>query len=966
MRLNRKILLVTITTLAVTLLVSSLVNVANFRTSYTDALLRGSFGLGHGINGVLKEMFALGLPLESLSGMDQRMVELVEQNPHIVYAGIADVDGRAIFHSDANVIGRLFTDPVQKRCIAAKEPIWQLYDRFDGTSYYDVAVPVFDADGEHVGVIRLGFPVSVVDEEVFDAIAHVLVNVLLTFAVIALVLNFLLVRTVSRPVAVLSEHAERITGGRFETSEEIRGNDEIGALSRSLNRMAETLAGQFQALERNREELEGMVAERTRELALANNAMRHRNQALTEAMERQKELTEQAMRSEEALRENEERFRGILHSAGVGVFGLDLQGRHTFVNPVAAGLLGYQAEELLGKPSHSTWHFEHEDGSCYPEDECPIYGVLRSGEPAGGEEVFLNRRGKPFHVEFSATPIFEHGEINGAVVTFSDISERRRTERITQGIIRGTSSATGGDFLRQLVKNLAEALDVRYAFVGEVTDESLSAVRAVAVWAGGEYGDSFEYQLAGTPCADVVGREICGYRDHVRELFPEDRLLADMEAESYVGTPLFDSDGNPLGILAVLDDRPLRDVDLDRSILGIFAGRAAVELERTITDQRMRDARDRAEAANRAKSEFLAMMSHEIRTPMNAILGVTELLDDPLSEEERSAYLAVQKRAGSALLTLIDDILELSRLEAGVEHSTRTPFDLRALLHSVVSMLERSAREKGITIDAAFAEGVPAGWVGDERRIRQVLLNLAGNAVKFTHQGGVELKVWRDEARGVRIAVSDSGIGIPEAHQRQVFDSFYQVDSTSTRQHGGSGLGLAITRKLMDLMGGEITLESELERGSRFELWLPIGESAPGASEAVRSRPAAKAVESGRSLRILLAEDSPDNALLIQSYLKGSRHHITVVEDGEQAAAAVREQPFDLVLMDMQMPVMDGYEATRKIREEGHVGDGDLPILALTAHALEGDEEKCLAAGCDGYLTKPIKKAKLLEAIAGY
>ena len=387
-----------------------------------------------------------------------------------------------------------------------------------------------------------------------------------------------------------------------------------------------------------------------------------------------------------------------------------------------------------------------------------------------------------------------------------------------------------------------------------------------------------------------------------------------------------------------------------------------------VNETRMRLAKEKAEAANHAKNEFLAMMSHEIRTPMNAILGMVELMrETPLSDRQRG-YLDIQRRAGNALMELITDILDLSVLESGQLHAESEVFRVETLVRAVVALLEGRAEEKALELRVAIDPALPEALGGDRRRIAQILLNLMGNAVKFTHEGWVEIRVApvAEVAGEVRFTISDSGIGIEPHHLELIFEPFTQADTSMTRRYGGSGLGLSIAQRMAELLGGRLRVESEPGRGSQFHFQLPLSAEDPARCPGEPEKSAAEPGEM-RPLRILVAEDSEDNALLLRSFLQSTPHTLDIVENGAEAVGRMRAEHYDLVLMDMQMPIMDGYAATRAIRGwEGEQGRAATPILALTAHAMEGDDQKSLAAGCDAHLTKPIKKAELLRVIGGY
>ncbi|PWC39017.1 histidine kinase [Azospirillum sp. TSO35-2] len=400
---------------------------------------------------------------------------------------------------------------------------------------------------------------------------------------------------------------------------------------------------------------------------------------------------------------------------------------------------------------------------------------------------------------------------------------------------------------------------------------------------------------------------------------------------------------------------------------------------RDVTAQReieasLRRAKEAADQANRAKGEFLATMSHEIRTPMNGVLGALALVDGPNLDDEQRQLLDVAKRSGNALLQIIDDILDLSKLEAGKAEVEPVDFELRAMLSDCVDLLEPTAGGRGLILTHEVAPVVPERVRADLRRIRQVLVNLIGNAVKFTHRGGVALRVGLEErpdagAFFLRFEVADTGIGIPDEVQPILFRRFTQGDSSTTRRFGGTGLGLAISRELVTLMGGRIGVVSAEGKGSTF--WFTVrceaAAAAAGGVEPAPCAPAALAASAGNEpatgLNVLVAEDNEINRDIVVTMLRRAGHRVTAVEDGLQAVRLVGETRFDVVLMDVQMPVMDGVTATRHIR--AMAGDAAfLPIIALTGNVMPGHRAEYLAAGMTAYLTKPIVSADLHETLA--
>ncbi|MBF0624542.1 MAG: response regulator [Magnetococcales bacterium] len=404
---------------------------------------------------------------------------------------------------------------------------------------------------------------------------------------------------------------------------------------------------------------------------------------------------------------------------------------------------------------------------------------------------------------------------------------------------------------------------------------------------------------------------------------------------------------------------PVKDAQNTVSWL-IFMLRDVTASKRTEAD--LIQAKLAADTASRAKSDFLAAMSHEIRTPMNVVIGMSDvLMESALDAQQRDCVRRLQK-AGSSLLELIGQFLDLSRIEAGEMRVQAEPLNPRELLGDMVDLMGGLVADKGLTLDWKVDPALPQWLIGDQARLAQVLFNLLGNAVKFTEQGGIALRalVPRDQSQIWRLSVRDSGIGIAAEQQKILFGMFTQGNPGITRRYGGTGLGLFLSRRLVELMGGSIGVESILHQGSLFHVELPLRPADPPCPiPLATARPAGTA-----PLRILLVEDSEDNQILIHTFLKSTPHHLEIAVNGAEAVQRTDREPFDLVFMDVQMPIMDGYTATGLIRQrELQEGRPRLPIASLTAHALEGEEEKSRAAGCDLYLIKPIRKQRLLQAI---
>jgi PAS domain S-box-containing protein len=383
-----------------------------------------------------------------------------------------------------------------------------------------------------------------------------------------------------------------------------------------------------------------------------------------------------------------------------------------------------------------------------------------------------------------------------------------------------------------------------------------------------------------------------------------------------------------------------------------------------LAEKAAEDARDHAVEASRLKSEFIANISHEIRTPLNGVLGLTQILSETALDPKQASYVATIRRAGDDLLRLLNDVLDLSKVEAGAMRAETVDFDPCHLVRGTALLFAPSATGRGVALDVTVAEDLVTSASGDPARIRQVLSNLISNAIKFTDSGAVTVNASQTldgpDRILLRIAVTDTGIGIPADAHEAIFEPFAQADSSTTRRFGGSGLGLSISRRILGMLGGRLDVQSVPGVGSTFTMYVPLNSAAPPQAAVAAATTSAVA---DVPLRILIAEDNPVNQLVLQTMLSNLGHTVDLAENGADAVSLVEQAAPDVVLMDCQMPVMDGYAATAAIRALPGAA-ADTPIVALTASAMPSDRQRCLDAGMDEYLAKPVKQADLVATIA--
>jgi PAS domain S-box-containing protein len=606
----------------------------------------------------------------------------------------------------------------------------------------------------------------------------------------------------------------------------------------------------------------------------------------------------------------------------------DIHGFITFYNDAAVEVWGRRPETGVDRWCGSLRLYSP-DGAPMPHDESPLAVCLAERRPNRGREVVAERPdGTRVCLVNCTTPIEDrNGRPVGALNMLADISERKRSDieaaRLA-AIMDGSDDAIIGKTINGIVSSWNGAATRIFGLTAE--------------------------EMVGQSIMRIIPEDL---QDEEREIIAS---LARGERLDHFDTVRLARDGRRVEVSLTVS--PLRDA------AGAVVGASKIArdvTERKRVEQALLDARVEAERANRAKTEFLAVMSHEIRTPLNSISGFADLLatTTQLTPQQRR-YTDLIKTASAALLAIVNDILDFSKVEAGQLELERRPFSLSGLIRDTVAIVSPMAAVKNLRVNVTIEPGVPETIRGDHSRLRQILLNLLNNAIKFTVKGSIAVDVRKqtetDDSECIRFSITDSGIGIPAEQQERLFKRFSQADSSVSRKHGGTGLGLAICKQLVELMGGEIGIVSEAGLGSTFWFYAHLPEVTPSISEPeitppLENRTATKA-------RILVVDDIETNLEIVEAYLLDREYRVECASSGIEAIQMLGSQHYDLILMDVQMPVMDGVTATRRIRAL-HPAIRDIPIIAMTGNVLPQQVRALLEAGMNDHIGKPIERVKL-------
>ena len=773
-----------------------------------------------------------------------------------------------------------------------------------GGTIHHAAFPIAVA-GQQLGSLHYGLSLAFFETARHDLLIQGIIISALAAVASALVLSAI-GYWLTRRLSLLAEASTRIAAGDYRTALPPGRTDEIGKLTGNFEQMASAI--------------ESRIAE------------------LAAHLNRQK---------------------AILDAVGEGIYGVDHDGRCTFINQIGASMLGYDEREVIGQSSHALFHHSYADGTPFPKEDCLLWQTVKLGSRHSSEELFWRKDGSHFPVIATAMPLAIDGQSSGAVIAFRDISDLRQASQALQesndrllGFINALpdvvvlkDGANRWQTINRAAKQVLQLAD--FPWQGK-TNEQLAAERP---------------QFATFHHAASLSDELAWQQ---QDIFLCQENLAPLDGEQLTSEvrkmPVFARDGSRKALMVIARDITERlhaEAELEQH------RRHLEELVSQRTEE-LSAAKNAAEAATAAKSAFLANMSHEIRTPLNAITGMAYLIRQAGLTPEQAERLDKLESAGRHLLEIINAVLDLSKIEAGKFQFERTAVRIDRLFADLHSILSPRAESKHLVFRTEPC-ACTAPLLGDPTRIQQCLLNFAANAIKFTETGHVTVRASveaEDQASVlIRFEVSDSGIGIEKEVLERLFNAFEQADNSTTRKYGGTGLGLAITRRIARLMGGDAGATSEPGQGSRFWFTARLDKDI----NAGEARPEPATGEAGRLIderhrgrRILVVEDEEINQEIITEILQDVGLVVEIAEDGVSAVEHVHDSVYALAMMDMQMPRMNGLEATRRIRQEPN---GTLPIIAMTANAFAEDKARCFEAGMDDFVAKPLDPEELLRTV---